>query len=154
MSERAAVRRRVGRLRALRGARAAVVSLATATLLAGCGGFQPPDLFIVQRSGATPGARLSVLVNEQGGVRCNGGRKLKLSDSAIVEARGIQEDLHSPTSNHVSLAPRAGSVFSYEVRDESGTARFSDNSPGQPAVFRRLALFVLQTAQRVCHLAG
>ena len=128
--------------------------LATTTLLAGCGGFQPPDLFIVQRSGATPGARLSVLVNEQGGVRCNGGQKLKLSDAALVEARGIEEDLHSPTSNRVSLAPRAGSVFSYEVRDESGTARFSDNSLGQPAVFRRLALFVLQTAQRVCHLAG
>jgi hypothetical protein len=30
--------------------------------------------------------------------------------------------------------------------------RFSDNSVRQPAVFRQLALFVLQTAQQVCHL--
>jgi hypothetical protein len=43
-------------------------------------------------------------------------------------------------------------VTSYYVRDEAGTVRFSENSPGQPAVLRRLALFVLQTAQQVCHL--
>jgi hypothetical protein len=42
--------------------------------------------------------------------------------------------------------------MSYHVRDEAGSVHFSDNSPGQPPVFRRLALFVLQTAQRVCHL--
>jgi hypothetical protein len=38
------------------------------------------------------------------------------------------------------------------VRDADGTVRFSDNSPRQPAVLQRLALFVLQTAQQVCHL--
>jgi hypothetical protein len=30
--------------------------------------------------------------------------------------------------------------------------RFSDDSAKQPKVLRRLALFVLQTAQRVCRL--
>jgi hypothetical protein len=130
-----------------------VTATAVATaLLAGCGGIKAPDLFIVQRTGNVAGARLTLLVNEEGGVRCNGGPTLKLSDPQIVEARAIQEDLHDPTSRHTSLPPRAGSVLSYEVRDESGTARFSDNSQGQPAVFRRLALFVLQAAQRVCHL--
>ena len=29
---------------------------------------------------------------------------------------------------------------------------FADNPPGQPKVFHNLALFVLQTAQQVCHL--
>jgi hypothetical protein len=43
-------------------------------------------------------------------------------------------------------------VLSYYVRDEKGWVRFSDDSPGQPKVFRELALFVLQTAQRVCGL--
>jgi hypothetical protein len=38
------------------------------------------------------------------------------------------------------------------VRAEAGSVRFSDNSQGQPPVLRRLALFVLQTAQQVCHL--
>jgi hypothetical protein len=43
-------------------------------------------------------------------------------------------------------------VLSYYVREETGALRFSDNSVGQPHVMRRLALFVLQAAQRVCHL--
>ncbi len=42
-------------------------------------------------------------------------------------------------------------MLSYYVRDEDGNVRFSDDSRGQPAVFRQLALFVLQTAQQVCH---
>ena len=63
-----------------------------------------------------------------------------------------QEHLQEPSADHVSLATGPGSVLSYYVRDEKGTVRFSDNSRGQPKVFRELALFVLQTAQRVCGL--
>jgi hypothetical protein len=126
-------------------------------LLAGCGGISAPDLFIVKRSGSGPHAKLTLLINEEGGVHCNGvgssaGHKLKLSDPALVEARAIQEDLEEPSADHVSLAPGAKSVLSYYVRNEHGYVRFSDDSAGQPKVFRRLALFVLQTAQRVCHL--
>lgn len=130
----------------------AVGWVAAASVLAGCGGIKAPDLFIVQRSGSAPGARLTLLVNEEGGVRCNGGRKLKLSDSQLVEAREIKDDLRDAAGKHTSLAPRAESVFSYYLRDEHGSVRFSDNSVGQPAVFRRLTLFVLQTARQVCHL--
>lgn len=131
---------------------AALGALAAAALLAGCGGVEAPDLFIVQRSGNVPGAALTLLVNEEGGVTCNRGATLKLSDPALVEARGIQEDLHEYASKHTVLAPGPRSVFSYYLRDENGTVRFSDDSAGQPKVFRRLALFVLQTAQQVCHL--
>ncbi len=131
---------------------AAIGVLAAATLIAGCGGIKAPDLFIVQRTGSGPGAQLTLLVNEEGGVRCDGGKALKLSDPQLVQARAIQEDLHDPASRHLSLAPQAGSVLSYYLRDESGTVRFSDNSAGQPPAFRQLALFVLQIAQQVCRL--
>ncbi len=122
-----------------------------------CGGVTAPDLFIVQRSGSGPGAKLTLLVNEEGGVHCNGvgtrhGHKLKLSDSGLVQARAIQEDLKEPASEHLSLPPAPESVLSYSVRDENGTVHFSDNSGGQPKVLHELALFVLQTAQRVCGL--
>jgi hypothetical protein len=132
-------------------------ALVAGVVLGGCGGVTAPDLFIVQRSGSGPHATLTLLVNEEGGVSCNGvsassGRKLKLSDPQLVQARAIQEDLHDPASKHVALAPAANSVLSYRVRDEDGSASFADNSAGQPPVFRRLALFVLQAAQQVCHL--
>jgi hypothetical protein len=131
--------------------------LAVCALLAGCGGVRAPDLFIVKRTGSGAHAKLTLLVNEEGGVRCNGvgtsaGHKLKLSDAALVEARAIQEDLEEPSTSHVSLTPGAKSVLSYYVRNEHGYVRFSDDSAGQPKVFRQLALFVLQTAQSVCGL--
>jgi hypothetical protein len=126
--------------------------LAVAAALIGCGGIKAPDLFIVERTGSVAGARLTLLVNEEGGVRCNGGRTLKLSDPALIDARALQEELSGPASKHLSLPAGPGSVFSYYVRDENGTVSFSDNSSRQPAVLRRLALFVLQTAQQVCGL--
>lgn len=136
---------------------ALALALPSSLLLAACGGITAPDLFIVQRSGSDPDARLTLLVNEEGGVHCNGvatrnGRKLKLDDSALVQARAIEEDLKEPASAHLSLAPGPQSVLSYAVRDEDGSVRFSDNSRGQPKVLRQLALFVLQTSQRVCGL--
>ena len=128
-----------------------------AGVLGGCGGIKAPDLFLVQRSGSAASANLTLLVNEEGGVRCNGvarrnGRALKLSDPQLVQARAIQEELQEPAARHTALAPGAKAVLRYYVRDENGTVRFADDSAGQPKVFRQLALFVLQTAQSVCGL--
>jgi hypothetical protein len=141
--------------------RAAVAAIGAASILGSCGGIKAPDLFIVERTGTVPGARLTLLVNEEGGVHCSSepthpathlGPTLKLSDSQLVQARAIQEALHDPASRHLSLSPGPGSVFSYYVRDENGTVRFSDNSPSQPHVLHQLQLFVLQSARALCHL--
>jgi hypothetical protein len=122
-------------------------------LLGGCGGAQPADVFIVSRTGTTPHAGLTLLVDEEGTVHCNGtAAPRKLSDDELVRARGIQEDLQSLASRHATLTPKPGSVMSYGVRDENGSVHFADNSAGQPKVLHELALFVLQTAQRVCGL--
>ncbi len=130
-------------------------ALASATLIAGCGaGIKAPDLFIVERTGSVSGAKLTLLINEEGGLRCDGGRELKLSDPQIVQARAIQEELKNPAGEHVSLPARSGSVFGYRLRDENGSVAFADNSTGQPKVFRNLALFVLQVAQQNCKLPG
>jgi hypothetical protein len=134
-------------------------ALVAALLCLGCGGgVELADLFEVQRSGSAPGARLTLVVNEGGAVHCDPspahpGRARQLSDPQLVLARGIQEELQSPSSKHLALPPRPGSVFSYYVRDSEGTVRFADNSAGQPPVLRHLAYFVLEVAQRVCRLA-
>lgn len=148
----------VARAAALAGALLTVVALAT---VAGCGeSIVLPDLFVVQRTGGAPGEKLLMVVNEGGGVRCGEGpahpfrlgRAHQLSDSQLVLARGLQEELQGPSAKHLSLPPRPRSVFDYKVRDPEGAVRFADNSAGQPAVFHHLALFVLEVAQRVCGL--
>jgi len=123
------------------------------TVMVGCGGIVSPDLFVVSRTGGSPGAKLTLLVNEEGVVHCNGGVEHHLSDPQIIEARTIQEDLKTHAERHESLSPAPGSVLGYYVRDQDGSVRFSDNSPGQPDVTRKLALFVLSVARRVCGLS-
>jgi hypothetical protein len=123
-----------------------------AMLASGCGGVVSPDLFIVYRTGSVPGAKLTMLVNEEGVVHCDNGPARHLSDPQIIEARTIQEGLEGPASQHQSLPAGPGSVLSYYTRDANGSVRFSDNSAHQPAVMRKLAGFVLSVAQGVCGL--
>jgi hypothetical protein len=122
-------------------------------LFAGCGGVVSPDLFIVYRTGTVPGAKLTMLVNEEGVVHCDNGPARHLSDPQILEARTIQEGLEGPASKHESLSAQPGSVLSYYVRDANGSVRFSDNSAHQPLAMRKLAAFVLSVAQSVCGLS-
>jgi hypothetical protein len=109
------------------------------------------DLFIVYRSGSVPGAKLTLLVNEEGVIHCDGGPARPIGDAQLVQARGIQEELKGPASAHLSLPPKPGSVLNYYVRDQDGTVRFSDNSVEKPKVLRELQALVLQLAQGVCH---
>ena len=123
-----------------------------AIAIGGCGGVKAADLFVVTRTGAAPQAHLTLLVNEEGLVRCNDGPPLKLSDAQLVQAHGIQEELHEAAASNLTLPPQPGSVLGYTLREEGGTVRFSDNSAAQKHVMRVLALFVLKVAQQVCHL--
>jgi hypothetical protein len=135
----------------LRGARLAGALLVGA-LLAGCGA-SPPDLFVVRRSGPAPGAALNLLVNDGGFVHCNGGPALMLPGPLLLQARYIQTHIHDPAQAGLTLPPGAQPVFHYALRDVDGHVSFSDDSRGQPAVFFRLQLLVLEIAQQVCHVA-
>jgi hypothetical protein len=120
--------------------------------LTGCGGgILSPDVFVVQRSGSVAGASLTLVVNDGGTVRCDGGPPLPVSDSQLVQARGIQEELKEAASMHLSLPAKPGSVLGYYLRDQDGTVRFSDNSGGQSKIMRELQAFVLEVGREVCH---
>ncbi|MHB8492622.1 MAG: hypothetical protein ACYDA6_10485, partial [Solirubrobacteraceae bacterium] len=128
------------------------LAAAGACLIGGCGaGVAAPDLFLVTRSGPGSTSTLTMVVNEEGGVRCNGARAGMLSDPQIIEARTITEDLHGPVTHHVSLGPRPGSVYSYHVRDAEGQLAFADNSAALPKVLEQLQGFVATVAQGLCH---
>jgi hypothetical protein len=145
-------RRDAPRARVGRPSSALLGLLVCAALASGCGGVVSPDLFIVYRSGSVLGAKLTMLVSEEGVVHCNNGAARHLDDAQIIEARTIQEGLEAYASQHESLPAQPGSVLSYYVRDANGNVRFSDNSLHQPTVMRKLAGFVLSVAQGVCGL--
>jgi hypothetical protein len=77
-----------------------------------------------------------------------------LSDPQLIQARGVTEELQTPSAKHLSLAPRSGSVFRYVVRDAEGIVRFADNSAHESSALHHLQYLVLEVAQRVCGLPG
>ena len=71
--------------------RAVLVALA-AVLLAGCG-TPSADLFVVNRSGSIPGAKLTLHVSDGGYVTCNGGAQKDISSAQLIAARAMLHEL-------------------------------------------------------------
>jgi hypothetical protein len=133
------------------GRRTLLGALALGGALAGCGG-PSADLFEVIRTGDVPRAKLDLIVNDGGTVRCNHGPSRPFPDALLLQARADQEALATPATNHVSLPPGPQPVYRYEVRSVNGSVHFSDDSAHSPSVFHQLAYITLEIAQQACGL--
>ena len=141
----------------MRGALALAVPVAAAALAA-CGS-PSADLYLVERTGSTPGARLTMLVGDGGTVSCNRGPQEPITSAQLIEAREIATGLNGdeeepgPAVRGLELPPRPGSILRYRVRSEAGIVVFSDNSKGQPEAFAQLARLTRRLAKEACGLA-
>lgn len=139
---------RVGLRRALLPALASGVAL----VLAGCGAAYP-DVFLLTRSGSLPGARLTLLVNDGGTVRCNGGAERTLPAPRLLDARRIAEDLSDDAKKNLTLPAPRGSVLRYRLRTQDGTVTFSDVDAVRRPELAPVIVFARKVAQDVCGLA-
>ena len=130
----------------------AVLALALAAIGAGCGNRRAPDLFELHRTGAGPGARLSLRVSDDGRVRCNDAARVRMPDALLLEARELARELAGEATEGVSLPPRPGSQLRYRLRLEEGTVAFSDNSRGQRPEMFEAQRFARRIAREVCGL--
>jgi hypothetical protein len=126
-------------------------ALAAAIALAGCG-TPSPDLFVVERDGAVPGAKLHMLISDTS-VRCNHGESLPLTSKQTIEARDLTDKLLLVQTGEVAYPkPPPAQIFHFLVRNEEGTLRFPDTAQ-QPPVLPRTAAFVRRVAKDTCKLA-
>ena len=110
-------------------------SLAVLVLLVvavtGCGG-PPADLFVANRTGSVPGAKLEMLVSD-GSVRCNGGKEHEISSAQVLEGRAIATDLE--TVKQSDIPREKPGIFAFKVRSEWGTIRFVDRNTTWRSLF-------------------
>ncbi len=132
----------------------AVCALAVgALILASCGfDVQLADLFLLTRTGQ--GTKLTLLVNDDGSVSCNGGKQKMLSSAMLITARDLADSLGGDASDNLDLPARPDSVYRYKVKLEQGTIQFSDRDTAHYPNLARVELFAVQTAQQVCGLSG
>jgi hypothetical protein len=129
-----------------------LVAALAAPALAGCGA-QSPDLFVVTRSGSIPGARLTLLVNDGGTVRCNGGAARPLTDPQLLAARDIATSISDDAKQDLVLPAPADSILRFHVRSQDGTVTFSDVDAGKRPELAKVVAFSRMVAMSVCGLA-
>jgi hypothetical protein len=128
-----------------------VAALAAVTALAATAcGTPSADLFVVEREGSLPDAKLTLRVGDGGTVRCDGGDEKPIASEDLLDARQLAEDLKPLLDRGVRLPTREGSVLQYRVIAGEGDARFADNSPGRPKVFAELIRFTRKIAMSAC----
>jgi hypothetical protein len=134
--------------------RLAAAAGVVALVLAGCGAGAPAhDLFLVQRAGAIPGARLALRVTDDGRASCNRGPLVDITSAQLIAARELQRDLEPLAKRRFALPRGSGSVLQYRVVLEDGAVRFADDSRGQPPALFRLAKLTRDVARGSCGLA-
>jgi hypothetical protein len=131
---------------------AATVALLTVAL-AGCGLNQKsPDLFLLTRTGQGP--KLTLLPNDSGTIRCDGGKARTLPDPLLIAGRDLAQDLDKDARHGLRIRPSAGAVFYYRIKLEHGTISFPDTAARSQRVLSRATLFAAQAAQQACGLSG
>jgi hypothetical protein len=130
---------------------AGLAALAT-LMLAGCGA-SSPDLFVLSRSGSLPGARLTLLVNDGGTVRCNGGAPRPLSDPQLLAARDIVSSVKADAQKSLALPQRSNALLRFHLRDQDGTVTFSDIDAARHLELAKIVAFSRTVARDVCQLA-
>lgn len=130
----------------------ALAALAGIVALAGCGA-DYPDLLVLDRTGSLPGARLSLLVNDGGTVRCNGGEPRQLPARLLLDARTIARDLMEEAADDLELPAPSGSLLRYRLRTQDGTVTFSDVDAVRRPKLAPVIVFTRAVAQDVCGLA-
>jgi hypothetical protein len=127
--------------------------LAPAALLAGCGlQVSSPDLFALTRTGS--GGQLTVVVNDTGTIRCNGGATKLLTDAMLLQARALVTNLDKDAKAKLHAPASAGSVFTYKMTMQDGTITFADTSAFAHPELAGAEQFAVQAARGPCGLGS
>jgi hypothetical protein len=122
-----------------------------AAIVTGCGlQVQAADLFLVTRTGE--GQRLSMLVNDDGTISCNGGKAKQLPDPLLLAARDLATSLNNDVKLRFTRTP--ASVFTYTVKVPNGTFTFPDTAASARKELAQLELFVIQAAADPCEVSS
>lgn len=124
-------------------------ALAAVALAAGCG-TPSADLFVVERTGDLPDAKLTLLVSDGGTVRCDGGEERQMEQDRLLEARELARDLAPVLDQGPRLPAAEGSLLRYRVIAGEGEASFADTSPRLPPALAQVQRFTRAVARETC----
>ena len=96
------------------------------------------------------GRTLTLLPNDGGTIRCDGGKARPLPDSLLIEARDLAQDLDKDARHTWPSRRHRGHRVHYRIKLEHGTITFPDSAARSRKELSRATLFAAQAAQRAC----
>jgi hypothetical protein len=123
-------------------------ALLAALVAPGCG-TESADLFVVERDGALPDAKLGLVVGDGTTVECDGAER-PLANALLLDARQLAADLEPLLERRTRLPPAQGSIVRYRVFNDAGEVRFTDASPRLPPELARVIVLTRRIARESC----
>jgi hypothetical protein len=137
---------------AVRALTGGALAAALAILVSGCFDVQSPDLFLLTRTGQGP--KLTLLVNDGGTIRCNGAKAKPISNTGLITARDLSDNLVTDAESHLTIPRSPGSVYYFTIKLQQGTISFPDHAAATRSLLAQAELFAAQAAQQDCRLSG
>jgi len=117
--------------------------------LAACGfAVEAPDDFLLTRTGQ--GTKLTLLVNDAGTIRCDGGRVRQITSSMLISARDLVTNLDNDAKAGLKIPQSAGSVYRYTIRMQDGTISFPDTAAVKHTELAPAEQYALQALAGPC----
>ena len=119
-----------------------------AAALAGCG-TESADLFVVERDGELPDAKLTIVVGDGTTVECDGEER-PFANELLLDARQLAKDLEPLLDRRTRLPVPSQALLRFRVFNDVGEVRFADASPRLPPELGRLIVLTRAIAQDSC----
>lgn len=125
-----------------------LTALAASALIAGCGG-GAGDLMSIDIAGGPAAEKHSIVVSGDGRGSCDRGPLKELPSDRVIDARAVERDAADLARKATTYPPKQG-ARRYGLRTNDGVVRWSEGSPGLPAVLPKAQLLALQLERLVC----
>jgi len=129
-----------------------VATVTALLLLTSCGTQTSADLYLIKRTGKIPGANLTLLVTDNGSVRCNGGPPRPLPNDMLLQSRELTKQLAEDQSKPIPMIGVPNSIYDFTVTFGAGKVGWQDGNPYVPESFKQLAYLTRRIAKQVCGL--
>lgn len=126
----------------------AAAALLAAAALAGCGG-AAGDLMSIEFEGGPARVHHTVVVTGDGRGSCDRRAEKLLPSDRVIDAREIAKDVTEYATKAADYPAKAGATR-YTLRTTDGDVRWSEGTPGLPAVLPKAQLLALQLDRLVC----
>jgi hypothetical protein len=133
--------------------RAAAIGVLCGLALAACGfDVKAPDDFLMTRTGQ--GAQVTLLVNDGGTIRCDGGRARTITSAMLINARDLVQNLTDDAKAGLRIPQARDSVYRYTISMQAGTFAFPDTAAVRHHELAGVEQFALQALAGPCKSLG